>query len=638
VIQFCSTIEEEIGRTQSALGTDEWPFVIQPNVKADIEATGYRYIPYAFSLDEERLYELLMGRNIYDTPLHAIRELIQNSVDSCRLRDALMHLYEDSVTPTTENRIIVDYQEETGSGDPATVRIIDSGLGMDRYVIENYFLKVGRSYYKSAEFVRTRSALRRSNLDFSPVSEFGIGFLAVFMLGDRVTVDTALSYPIRNDSLRRTLRIDGVGRLIEVAEQLNNSVPRFQGTSVTVQLSSSSANYCVPTYAEVEKYLKRVCFNLPYPIRLRHVSGASITEINILPQGLKVRIPDHLKESAISIDVDDLGAGITGQIILFRQKNAQAAEAALAAASPSIDQDTAVERQILIRGGFAVGHVRSLPRYIFAPAAAARIEVTWQNSKARLLPQTNLGRTDLADHSQIEQAILKAWIEHLLENIRDIERRPLGTPLLYHGIFHPSKWLEHHDAYLVYRLARTSWANQLNHRKKSNSTGLEDWEKSKGPPLPLGWPHDTLHAQLLDLLLPHISELRIGGQAVRYAMPPRKRWRATLRGLTGFVTKRKDWGQFAEYVGAIKPVLYDQYPGNRWLNKRFEKRFEGFSEVDLADLIKVFDNCISAKRYGYPARLGRSEFDLLRKAVALTGDLKVSDLDKAWSIKEFARS
>jgi HSP90 family molecular chaperone len=56
----------------------------------------------------------------------------------------------------------------------------DYGMGMDREVIERYFLRVGHSYC-------TSDAFRRS-FRFIPTSQFGIGFLSVFAVSDWVTV------------------------------------------------------------------------------------------------------------------------------------------------------------------------------------------------------------------------------------------------------------------------------------------------------------------------------------------------------------------------------------------------------------------------------------------------------------------
>jgi signal transduction histidine kinase len=138
IVKFCDVIQDEIIKTKSVFDNDARLFDISDRVMADIETSGYRYIPYTFSLDESRVYELLMGRNIYNNRLDCLRELIQNSVDACRLRDAMLLMEDKSLLPTKANRISIRYEELPNS---VILSVIDSGTGMDRYLIENYFLK-----------------------------------------------------------------------------------------------------------------------------------------------------------------------------------------------------------------------------------------------------------------------------------------------------------------------------------------------------------------------------------------------------------------------------------------------------------------------------------------------------------------
>ena len=76
VVQFCALIASEIKATHatfSPLGEEDWPFNLPLSAKADIHEEGYRYVPYKFELDDERVYSLLMGGAIYDNPLVAVR-------------------------------------------------------------------------------------------------------------------------------------------------------------------------------------------------------------------------------------------------------------------------------------------------------------------------------------------------------------------------------------------------------------------------------------------------------------------------------------------------------------------------------------------------------------------------------------
>jgi molecular chaperone HtpG len=133
IIEFCKTIEDEISRVHSTYENNVWPFMLKPRVETAIEAAGYRYIPYRFSLDEDRIYSLLMGRSIYDEPLAALRELIQNSVDACLLRDSLTRYYDSSIILPKTNRIIVEYvEQDTKQGRAPVLRVTDSGIGISR--------------------------------------------------------------------------------------------------------------------------------------------------------------------------------------------------------------------------------------------------------------------------------------------------------------------------------------------------------------------------------------------------------------------------------------------------------------------------------------------------------------------------
>ena len=275
-----------------------------------------------------------------------------------------MLCYDKSVTPSKEQRIIVRYEDPNVKSKAPVLSVIDTGIGMDRSVIENYFFKVGRSYYKSGDFLRTRSMLRKENVDFSPVSEFGIGFMAVFMLGDRVEVETASCFPVRNDTQRWVLRIDGLGRLIEVTEDKNVTVPRFYGTRVSVQLTSLADRSGPPRWNEVETFLRHVCRNLDFPLYLQHVTPSGTTESELLPEGLCVPIPEYLADAALVIPVDDPQHGLNGEIVLFRAREGGAAEAALADKAPVRSEDSphfmGRGSGILLRGGFAVGPVPGL--------------------------------------------------------------------------------------------------------------------------------------------------------------------------------------------------------------------------------------------------------------------------------------
>ncbi len=314
IVHFCEAISAELSATHATFGPlkdqVEWPFHLPTSARADIRAEGYKYVPYRFELDDERVYELLMGGAIYHNPLVAVRELIQNAVDACKLRDALTQLYEPHFSPSVHGKILVRYEEPASEHDHAKLVVTDTGTGMDASIIQNWFLRVGRSYYNSSDFNRIRMLLRRAGLDFAPVSDFGIGFLSCFLLADRITVETAMWENVHGETRKRTLQIDGPTRLIRLDELPNEGPGRFKGTRVTLHLYRAYRDSS-PSWQAVKAYLTDVCQDLPYPLDLEHVSTAGqLTRSSIVPMPLRLDFPERLEPHVLRISVRNSQFGL----------------------------------------------------------------------------------------------------------------------------------------------------------------------------------------------------------------------------------------------------------------------------------------------------------------------------------------
>ncbi len=141
----------------------------------------------------------LLISDVYDQPSAYIRELLQNAFDANRSQmyaDLVKDGLEEPEYPTQvgeERRvrypveISLANKETTNplSGEVEQRQILtveDYGIGMDKEIVQRYFLQVGRSYYTTDEF--------RRNFRFIPTSRFGLGFLSVFGVSDQVTVET----------------------------------------------------------------------------------------------------------------------------------------------------------------------------------------------------------------------------------------------------------------------------------------------------------------------------------------------------------------------------------------------------------------------------------------------------------------
>lgn len=119
----------------------------------------------------------LLAEPLYgDHPTYGVRELVQNAVDACRERSAIV---EESYRGKVTVRIDKDPEGKK------TFAITDNGVGMTEDVILNYFLKAGSTYRNSAVWkdrFADKGVLRNG--------QFGIGVLAAFILGETVRVST----------------------------------------------------------------------------------------------------------------------------------------------------------------------------------------------------------------------------------------------------------------------------------------------------------------------------------------------------------------------------------------------------------------------------------------------------------------
>lgn len=199
ILAFCNQIDEELRSGTVILSnlSDEgmdinmeiYKIPLPPQVdRRKIQAkknilTGkpiYRYHDTKFSLSKKQIIDLLMGTKLYGKPEVALRELLQNSIDACLLRQKLSELWGIEYTPKIKvslyNKNNTDY-----------LKVSDNGVGMNQHIIDNYYTNVGCSYYSSREFSELMVSFKSS---FTPISRFGIGILSCFMVCDSMEVST----------------------------------------------------------------------------------------------------------------------------------------------------------------------------------------------------------------------------------------------------------------------------------------------------------------------------------------------------------------------------------------------------------------------------------------------------------------
>lgn len=130
-----------------------------------------------FDASVPRLIQLLTGSNIYYHDYSFVRELIQNSIDAISFRKEQDKKVEQDSKFVPQIHITIGYDL-----DNTLLTIKDTGIGMRREMIERYFTTLGRSFYK--EYTGTK------NIQYNSISNFGIGFLAVFKPCKKIIINT----------------------------------------------------------------------------------------------------------------------------------------------------------------------------------------------------------------------------------------------------------------------------------------------------------------------------------------------------------------------------------------------------------------------------------------------------------------
>ena len=196
-----------------------WRSLMLPGrVEKQITARGYLSGEYTLTLDQDRVLDLLVGRELYSDPAVFVRELIQNAIDAVRTRRQMDKNLPRNWKPQINIRTWVDDEGYYW------FRIEDNGIGMTEETIQKYFLKIGHSYYNSDQF-RADKIRCGADSEYKPISRFGIGLLSCFM-GDpknnqvEVTTKHFMENGVRHPAYRLSIKgINGYYYLANDTEQ-----------------------------------------------------------------------------------------------------------------------------------------------------------------------------------------------------------------------------------------------------------------------------------------------------------------------------------------------------------------------------------------------------------------------------------
>lgn len=267
----------------------------------------YTYRETQFNLNKNQIIDLLMGTKLYGNKDVALRELIQNSIDACLVRKALSESWGDKYEPKIEVEL------KTIKGEDYLI-VNDNGIGMNQYIIDNYYSKIGSSYYKSQDFYKLKSD---SKLDYNPISRFGIGILSCFMVSDNMEVNTRRVSGQYEFDESINISIEGYDSLFYV----KRGKRKEPGTESILHLRKENPWSSLSREAFISS-VKRTVPNPPFEIKVK-TDKESITYdkeyfLLIEPETLKNYTwqdsDDNIKE--IKIDLTDESIGIKGKVIV----------------------------------------------------------------------------------------------------------------------------------------------------------------------------------------------------------------------------------------------------------------------------------------------------------------------------------
>jgi hypothetical protein len=280
-------------------------------------AVGATYIfsEWRFELDNDVVFHRLI-HDVYDSPNAYVRELIQNALDASRcqmcldlIRDGLeVPEYPTQVNEERRRRYPVKVtlsavsMKNACSGEDENRQVLtveDSGIGMDRDVIQKYFLQVGRSYYTTEEF--------RRKFGFVAASRFGVGFLSVFAASDHVTVETCKPSSASQDGpIRLTLTGPRNYLLTESGDLETN------GTRVDVVLRKPMQ------HGDLTSLVSGWCRRVEFPVVVDDLGTISRIESERAEQFTYERAVVHKEGEKSAVRAFPVkGAGIEGEIYIF---------------------------------------------------------------------------------------------------------------------------------------------------------------------------------------------------------------------------------------------------------------------------------------------------------------------------------
>ena len=189
-----------------------------------LELSGARFERLGVRMNKRSIIDLIASNAVWNNDQGiAVRELIQNAVESCRYRE---HRSSKADRFLPDVRVVFDRNART-------IKVQDNGCGMSESTVLNHFLTVGSSRSKESAY---------ADKDYASIARFGIGFWSVFTIAEKACIETS---PFEQTRAISTDAIHFPGFAFDIALDEMQDYTVFEtkslsmGTSVTLYVKST---------------------------------------------------------------------------------------------------------------------------------------------------------------------------------------------------------------------------------------------------------------------------------------------------------------------------------------------------------------------------------------------------------------
>jgi len=299
VLKYIDWINNELENINKITSKMEHHYVVnfKSQVRNEIKSEGYTFADLRFIIDFGQITNLLMGEQIYGHKRNGLRELIQNSIDACKTRKEIEDRHKEFGDEEYEPivKVILDIKKNQ-------VIISDNGSGMTIDILKKYFLNVGSSYYTSDDYLL-------KGLKHKPIGNYGIGFLACFMLSDLVTVKTRhFENPTRYE-----VELSKEDEYVSIKESED---VKHIGTDIILKYDQFMKVW-PKGVSEIEDFLN--LYFLSDDVSIELIDKGAVKKIEIYNSLASTEM--NTSSNDIIIDLSDFLEGITGEVCIKNPEN-----------------------------------------------------------------------------------------------------------------------------------------------------------------------------------------------------------------------------------------------------------------------------------------------------------------------------